>query len=78
MNKQRQGKASKPSQAKARQGKQSRSFLGMYEGLDEELGEGFPKPADPDLMEKSKLMMECMKDLMKSLGMAFQSQQIRI
>ena len=31
---------SKPSQAKARQGKQSQSFLGMYEGLGEELGEG--------------------------------------
>ena len=42
----------------------------MYEGLDEELGDGFPKPADQDLMEKNKLIMECMKDLVKSLGKA--------
>ena len=34
----------------------------MHDELDEELGGG-AKPANPDLMEKSKSMMECMMAL---------------
>jgi hypothetical protein len=41
----------------------------MYEGLGEELGEGFPKPADPDPMEQSKFMQT--KKVSTSIPSAF-------
>ena len=70
------GSLGMPKASRSGSGGKEQIHDGMYDGLDEELWEG-PEPADPDLMEKSKFMMECMMDLMTSLGRA-KSQQIRI